>query len=334
MSINPNYGGAPNFSVVALETALEREWIEQHTSIHPLLTAIFDGKKNFNKGITMLGASLRGRLPILYDKRSHVNIDTIGLSSSELTPTQWPNYQNPELPTHAEFDVAYLQDMFTMNIRERVISKGARGDLEDSRLKVVVNNFKEQCTNMLMSDRAPTEKNLMGIYHVLSTSNTVGGISQVERSWWQAKVKTSTGTLTSAHLNNDYDELCAIRNKKPDLLLLSQNTTMNVFAKVRDMVESSWRFTVTPGAPAGVGKYGFESFWWRGAECVMDPKSRSGCYEMLTSDTWYYRGSEKPTIEAPERVPGSMTHEYLVHMFGLLACSMPSQNLLRSGISG
>lgn len=334
MSVNPNYGGAPDFSVVALESALDEKWQKLQVGIHAIYASIYDRKLNFRKGLQVDSATLRRRIGVVYDERPAVNMETMPKTNAQMVPTAYPNYIEVGLPTHAEWDPCYLEDKYTMTYKERKVRKGARGDLEEAKMIVILERFKKVISDFLSSDKSGGESSIMGIYHFLSQSNVVGGISQVGNPWWQANVHGSTGALATADIDSDYDEIASKRGTPPDLVLASYNASLSVYGRFRDFITTPLRFMVNPESNSGIAKYGFTTLEYNGMQVVMDTRGRTGTYAMLSSETIFWDGNEKPMIEGPRRVPGTTTDEKILYMMGLLACSDPARNTLRTGISG
>ena len=335
MSANPNYLASPSYSAIqdAIQIKVDSGWQSQITTFHPILASIFDMGHNWNKSLIQMAGSTKVRGAILYDELAHLTPETAGLAGSEMLPRDLMQYPDIEGYTHAEFEMAYLQTKFAMTPKEQMIANGARGNLLDAKIQTITEAFKRILSQSLASDRAQSEKYVGGLDHVLSTSNTVGGISQASRAWWRANVRTGTNALTASHIDNDYDAITGIRGQEPDLLLATQNTTMNVYRRIADFIQTPLRLTVAPDANKGLARYGYKSFEWNGMSVVADTKGTTGTYRMLTTNTWHVKGSKSPKALEPKRIQESESMGYLFSMWFCLACLEPRQNLRRAGIT-
>jgi hypothetical protein len=94
----------------------------------------------------------------------------------------------------------------------------------------------------------------------VSTSNTVGGISQSTYSWWAAQVDSSTTTLTIAALQSLYNN-CSIGNDKPTIGIATKSIYNSYYA----LLQPQQRFMDSETA-----KGGFDSLMFNGMPLVVD----------------------------------------------------------------
>jgi len=100
----------------------------------------------------------------------------------------------------------------------------------------------------------------------LSTSNTYGGINQSTNSWAQAKIDSTTTTLSLAKMQERY-EACSEPPIRPDLI----TTTETMFNAFHALLTPVQRFSNTETANAG-----FSNLLFRGAEVLEDSYCPTG----------------------------------------------------------
>lgn len=99
-----------------------------------------------------------------------------------------------------------------------------------------------------------------GLRLILSTSNTVGGISQSTYSWWQAQVDSTTTTLTMAAMQSR-DQACTIGNDGPTVVM----TTRSLYNSYYALLQPQQRFMDSETA-----KGGFSSLMFNGKPVIVD----------------------------------------------------------------
>lgn len=103
-------------------------------------------------------------------------------------------------------------------------------------------------------------KSIIGLRTIVGTSNTVGGISQSSYSWWQAKVDSSTATLTIAKMQERFN-LCSVNNDQPTVVA----TTRSMYNAYYALLQPSQRFV-----DAETAKGGFSSIMFNGIPVIAD----------------------------------------------------------------
>lgn len=103
-------------------------------------------------------------------------------------------------------------------------------------------------------------KSIVGLRSILSTSNTVGGISQTTYSWWAAQVDSSTTTLTLAAMQSR-DQAATIGNDGPTVIM----TTRALYNAYYALLQPSQRFV-----DSETGKGGFTSLMFNGKPVIVD----------------------------------------------------------------
>lgn len=109
-------------------------------------------------------------------------------------------------------------------------------------------------------------KSIIGTQVFLSTSNTVGGISQSTYSWWQSNVDSSTTTLTMAAMDTVFSD-ATINGKSPTVGLATRANWNRYHA----LLTPQQRFT-----DGETAKGGFQNLMYRGIPFIMGPKVPTG----------------------------------------------------------
>lgn len=105
-------------------------------------------------------------------------------------------------------------------------------------------------------------KSISGLRVFLSTSNTVGGISQTTYSWWQAYVDSTTTTLTLAALQTA-DTSLTINNEGPTVYMATRTN----YNRYYGLLQPQQRFT-----DSETGKGGFSSLMFNGKPFIAGSK--------------------------------------------------------------
>ena len=109
-------------------------------------------------------------------------------------------------------------------------------------------------------------KQIQGLRLLLSASNTYGGISQTDYSWWQANIDSATTTLTLSAMQSIYGD-CGEGTDYPDLLVGDQD----MFDRYHAMLTPQQRFASESEASGG-----FKSLLFNGIPVVVDASCPSG----------------------------------------------------------
>lgn len=120
-------------------------------------------------------------------------------------------------------------------------------------------------------------KSIVGLDKIIATSNTVGGISQTDYSWWQAQVDSTTTTLTLASMQTVWNN-CSINSKTPTLLV---GTRAN-FNRYYALLQPQQRFT-----DGDTAKGGFQNLMFNGAPFVVGSKVSSGHIKYLNEENLF-----------------------------------------------
>lgn len=317
-----------NATAFAADLVLKRDFLDVWTTAHPLVKVIKENKVNFNKGFTMKENKMI--LPIIYTGPSTAaNGKTDANSLTPITPYALAGF------TASEWEFTRYEGAWYLRPHERkLLVNGSRGNLIQGAVTQLMGSFKEAVSDDIAAATAAARDNLQGLRHALATTNTVGGIDQSDGSngFWHAKLNTNGGVFDVRHVDDDYDNISTEGRSTPDLLLLSYNSTVNLFGKMRDSVASIQRVT----APAKTAKFGFPAFEYMDMMCVLDNRlgsalSTTGGYMLLSSDSWFWGGDMQPTRLADrDRLEGTGAYEFYYEWWSCLACRDIAVNAYRN----
>lgn len=117
-------------------------------------------------------------------------------------------------------------------------------------------------------------KSIVGTGLFLSTSNTVGGISQSSHSWWQAQVDSSTTTLALAPMQTVFNA-CTVNNKSPTVGM----ATRSVYNKYYALLQPQQRFV-----DGDTAKGGFQNLLFNGIPIIVGSKVPTGNLQFLNEE--------------------------------------------------
>lgn len=114
-------------------------------------------------------------------------------------------------------------------------------------------------------------KAIGGLRLILSTSNTVGGISQANYSWWQSQIDSTTTTLTMAALQA-IDNRCSIGSDTPSVCM----TTRTLYNSYYALLQPQQRFQDSETA-----KGGFTSLMFNAKPVIVDSHAPANYWTFL-----------------------------------------------------
>lgn len=132
-------------------------------------------------------------------------------------------------------------------------------------------------------------KSIAGLRVIVGTSNTVGGISQSDNSWWQAQVDSTTTTNTIDAMNQVYQD-CSVDSEKPNFIVGTRSTYNSYY----NLLQPQQRFQDSETA-----KGGFQNLMFNGAPFVHDSHCPTGDIYFLNLNHLflYYHPKRNMTFE-------------------------------------
>lgn len=149
-------------------------------------------------------------------------------------------------------------------------------DFVKAKVKNAERTLAQKLGDGLYSDGTDT-KALVGLRVVASTSQTVGGISQTDYSWWRPQLDTATTTMTLAALKALY-EAAVVDSEKPSMIV-SSRSLYNTFW---GLLQPQQRFQDSKRASAG-----FENLMFQGTAWAADSKCPANHIFMLNQEHFF-----------------------------------------------
>ena len=131
------------------------------------------------------------------------------LNYAQVTSAGW--YQGADTLLTSDNDVITAADYawkqlyanISITRRDELMNMGDSQKLQfvASKMKIAERTMRDSLATGIFSSGTDS-RSIVGLGSILSTSNTIGGISQSTNSWWQANVDSTTTTLTIAAMQS------------------------------------------------------------------------------------------------------------------------------------
>jgi len=148
-------------------------------------------------------------------------------------------------------------------------------------VKSKVKNAEKTMTQKLqegMYSAGSVATEIVGLRAHISTSSTVGGISQSANSWWAAQVDASTTTLTLAAMQTVFNN-CSEGNDQPTVAVATKARYNSYYAAL----QPQQRFT-----DSETGKAGFTSLMFNGIPLISDSNASSSLSLMFLNEDYLH----------------------------------------------
>lgn len=166
-----------------------------------------------------------------------------------------------EVITAAEYVWKQVYDNISINRIDELKNSGDAQiiDFVKSKVKIAEKTMSTRLATGLYSSGSDP-KSIVGLGTMMSTSNTVGGISQSSYSWWQPKLDSSTTTLTIAAMQAR-DTAATVNNDAPTVVM----TTRTLYNSYYALLQPQQRFQDSESA-----KGGFQALMFNGKPVLPD----------------------------------------------------------------
>lgn len=145
--------------------------------------------------------------------------------------------------------------------------------LVKNKVKIAEKTMADTLGSGLFSDGSDSSA-IVGLRSIIGTANTVGGISQSTNSWWQAKVDSSTTTLSMAAIQT-INTQCTVDNESPSVGIC----TRTIYDLYYGLLQPQQRF-----AESETAKGGFSSLMFNGIPIIPDSHCPSSNLFLLNED--------------------------------------------------
>jgi len=166
-----------------------------------------------------------------------------------------------EMITAAEYSWKQHYANISISRRDELINSGDSQilDFVKAKVKSAEKSLSDNLSTGLYN--AGTDaKAFAGLRSILSTSNTVGGISQTTNTWWASNVDSTTTTLSMSALQTSFN-LASIANDTPSVAMVTRTVYNNYYA----LLQPQQRFT-----DAETAKGGFQNLMFNGIPMIVD----------------------------------------------------------------
>ena len=166
-----------------------------------------------------------------------------------------------ETITAAEYDWKQLYENITIRRIDELKNSGTRRmvNFVKSKMEIAEKSMLDKLSTGLYSDGTDA-KSIIGLRLIVGTANTVGSISQSAQSWWQAKVDSTTTTLSIPQMQAR-DNAATVNNDSPSVVL----TTRALYNSYYGLLQPQQRFQDSESA-----KGGFKSLMFNGKPVLAD----------------------------------------------------------------
>lgn len=180
-----------------------------------------------------------------------------------------------EVISAAEYNWKQIYENITIQRSDEIKNSGdaAKLNFVQSKIKIAEKTIADRLGTGLFN-AGTDSKAIAGLRQMLSTSNTVGGISQSTYSFWQSNVDSITTTITLPAIQS-MDGLCTIGNDRPTV----RACTQTMYDKIWALLQPQQRFMNEKDANAG-----FTSLMINGIPLVVDSHAVSGYLWFLNED--------------------------------------------------
>lgn len=322
---NSNYAVA-TYTAFAVEQSLSKNWSQIWTQGHPLLRVISDKATNFNTGFDVQGNN-KVILPVVGDDLTNavagvadaneLTADTVGITNGF---------------SQAAYEITHYRGHFRLRESEAKLAKGgSRGNIVQGKVDQLLESFKNRWSTDAAGSAVDSRTAVMGMRYALSTSNTVGGISQSTDTNWAATVTASAGTFALTLIDNAKDTIDGYGRHTADIVLASNTGGTNTYGKIRTAIGPAAERLVN--VKDGTAKYGLTNIEYLGTMVTLNNRGASGEILVLSSDSWYVLMAKKPTMHPMIKLPGTDAYEQSATMWSCLAVSDPQSNARISGVT-
>lgn len=230
--------------------------ITERKFIPKLYDNIFDSDPLLQRAKKKFYQKLDGGTSILVPLNYATNTSGGWYSGAETLSTA-----DNEVITAAEYVWKQVYDNISINRIDELKNSGDAQiiDFVKSKVKIAEKTLGTRLATGLYSSGSDP-KSIVGLGAMMSTSNTIGGISQSSYSWWQPKLDSTTTTLTIAAMQAR-DTAATVNNDAPTVVV----TTRTLYNSYYALLQPQQRFMDSESA-----KGGFQALMFNGKPVLPD----------------------------------------------------------------
>lgn len=236
------------------------------------------------------------------------------------------NLADTDVMTSAEYAWKQIYEPISITRSDELKNAGDSGKLKLVKNKTMIaeKSIMDKMGTGLYNAGSNT-KAIGGLRLILSTSNSVGGISQSTYSWWQAQVDSSTTTLTIAAMQSRHN-LCSIGSDQPTVIM----TTRSLYNSYYALLQPQQRFTDSETA-----KGGFDALMFNGIPVISDSHCPASHMMFLNEDylNLYYHPQEDFRFEPFQQPVNQAVKVAKIYWMGALGSSNNRMHGLMSALT-
>jgi len=309
----------------AFGMAIGRQWKSQIERLDPLFSLIASrttgpkGRRVGNFNTQSMASDETGEQwwvthKVAYDEVAGITADTVGKDPTTL-PNAFPNWDNVDGLTRAKFQAMYYERPVAFSVADlRLIGKGKGGVIETKK-KLIMGAMRRALADQVNSSVINGPKRLLGVGYLFSTSNSPGGISQADNTWWRPGYLNAgaSGALTWQTIDKYQNRMSYLAQSDrssaaPDLVLLSTAGTHDLWSAFTQSIMTTQRVINSEFKE----KFGYAPMMWGDANVLPDPRMAEQTVRGLNSANFYFTGSEEPEVSESQRIIGSNGIEFML----------------------
>lgn len=169
-------------------------------------------------------------------------------------------------------------------------------------------------------------KSIVGLGSIISTSSTVGGISQSSNSWWQANVDSTTTALSITAMQTQHT-VASVDSERPTVGV----TTRTIYDLYYGLLQPQQRF-----ADADTAKGGFQTLMFNGIPIISDSHCTASALYFLNENNLhlYVHKDEDMRLEPFQKPVNQNIKLAKVYWFGAFGSSNNSRHAGLTAITG
>lgn len=256
-----------------------------------------------------------------HDAVAGISADSIGKDPGAL-PTGFPNWVHLDNYTRAKFQMMYYEVPCAFSYQDMKLIGAGRMDLLNDMKKLIKRRINEALADQIYGSQNADKYHLLGLNYLMSTSNSPGGISQSDYTWWRPGYLNAgaSGAITWS-LVDDYQRKLGYTARSdessatPDLILMSTGPTYDLYGGFARSIMGTQRVINAQFRD----QFKLDNIQWGSAIAVPDPKITAQSIMGLNTGSFHLTGSPIPDESEMSRIPGSTSVDWVLS--GMLCLS-------------
>lgn len=257
-----------------------------------------------------------------HDPAAAISGDSIGKDPATI-PSAFPSYVRLDNYTRAKFQMMYWEVPVGFSVQDLKLIGAGKTKLLDDMKMLVKRRINEALADQIYGSQNASTLKLLGINYLFSNSNSPGGISQADYSWWRpGYLNASASGAVTWQIVDDYQRKLGYTARddessaNPDIVLASTGPTHDLYGAFARSIMGTQRVTDAEFRD----KFKLDNIVWGGAVVLPDPKVPAQSLTGLNSGDFHLTGNPVPEETDMDRIPGSLAYEWVLS--GMLCMSV------------